>query len=402
MPKYSSYPSGSPAALADALLACRSGTTDKTLTVQDLLTALGLFATVTPAAGTDLAVVLRAGVPKLEALSDVVALAAGGSTGHNFLINGAFDVAQRATSYAATTTAAYGCVDRWYMKQATTAQVTFSQAAPSPALPGWSNCLKALLTGTSTGQIEWGEIIESIDVSAFQGQTVVLSFEAVKGSTWNPANLGVIVTTGTGVDQGLASLVAATWTGQANTLNTTKAPAAAWGQFTATVAIPSGCTEVAVRFTATPTGAAVDANSYLMITGVDIRPGSTAPAVRDSRPEALELLLCQRFLPAASGVNTFATGHSFTATDVLCDFYYPVTPRVTPTGLTAATAGADFQVWDGVGNVVACNALPTLNRASIRAATIRGTTATGLTAGRGSSLLGANANAKILLTGCEL
>lgn len=268
------------------------------------------------------------------------------SAAHNFLINGSFDFAQRATSYVGTTSGAYGCVDRWRMGQSGAANVTFSQAAPAPALAGYTNCLKVLLTGASANPIFWEQVVEPIDVSALQGQSVVLSFSVLKGPSWNPANLRVRIITGTVSGQSSASLDAGTWTGQANTLDTTVAPGAAWAVFSATVVIPAGCMELAVRFDATPTGAAVDANSYLMMTGVDLRVGTTAPASRDSRPMPLEVALCQRFYRRfttdASNDGYLASGVCHSATLALIPF--PLSAGMRKVPVLGYSALADLQV----------------------------------------------------------
>lgn len=192
----------------------------------------------------------------------------------HLVINGGFDVWQKATSYVVTTVLAFGGPDRWAAKQATTAQCTLSQAAPSPALAGSKNCLKLLLTGTSANAITLATAFETIDCVPYQGKDVCLSFKCLKGSTWNPASLAVQLFTGTGTDQSTSSLSSGTWTGSAAAINTTVSPTTAWVTYEVTGTIPSNATQIGIVLVATPTGAAVDANSYLMLTRVRIDPGN--------------------------------------------------------------------------------------------------------------------------------
>jgi hypothetical protein len=215
----------------------------------------------------------------------------------NLVINGRFDIWQKATSYALTTAFVFGGPDRWMAKQATTAQCTISQAAPSPALPGYKNCLKVLLTNTSTGTIQWMTAFETIDCTPFQGEDVVLSFKCLKGSTWNPTTLSVILYTGTGTDQATSSL--GTWTGSATLISTTVNPTSAWVTYELTCTIGATATQIGFTFLATPTGAAVDANSYLMMTGVRLEAGTKASDL-DSVPSPFEWARCRRHCQVAA------------------------------------------------------------------------------------------------------
>jgi hypothetical protein len=211
----------------------------------------------------------------------------------NLVINGRFDVWQKATSYALTTSFAFGGPDRWMAKQAASAQCTISQAAPSPALAGYKNCMKVLLTGTSTGGLAIASAFETIDCVPLQGKDVVLSFKAVRGSTWNPAALGVQIYIGTGTDQGTSSIGA--WTGTSLLVTGAPSPTTSWVTYEVATTIPSTATQIGIQFLATPNGAAVDASSYLMIAGVRLEPGSKASDF--DRPDfAIEMERCRRHL----------------------------------------------------------------------------------------------------------
>lgn len=305
----------------------------------------------------------------------------------NLLINGCFDVAQRGTSYVATITGAYGCVDRWYMGQQGTAQATFSQA--SAGLQGFSKALKLLLTGTSTGTAYFGQIIESVDVTRYQGRNVTLAVRAIKGSTFNPANVSAQISTGTGTDEGSASFLASTWTGSTTPLSSSFAPTTAWATYTLpNVAIPANATEMAVQFSAAPTGAAVDGNSYLMVTGIEVVDSTVAQASFTPRPFAEELALCQRYYERWShggGGNHLYVGIGRTSATTAAEVVVGFAPkRAVPT--FGSSPAADFLVQQATSSnaASALSMTATPNRAAISVTT------SGLTAGDAVNLLNTN------------
>lgn len=314
----------------------------------------------------------------------------------NLVINGAMQVAQAATSYVATTSLAYGCVDQWFMKQATLAEVTFSQAAPSPALPGFEYCLKVLLTGTSTGQISFGTIFESRDSIPYQGRRVKVIVRAVKGSTWNPANVEMRLWTGTGTDQSSANMIAGAWTGSAQSLSSTLTPTATWDEYTFDVTIPSTATQIGMELRATPTGAAVDANSYLMVTGFEIKEG-VSPF--EARPYEQELALCHRYLPGFNGLSDTFAGHEADATTGYIAVPFPVPARIAPTGITISNV-VHLTARHQAATIVATNVQ--FSRAGKRSAMLLVTVAAGLTAGNGWTTYLNDAAAKLLFTGAQL
>jgi hypothetical protein len=211
----------------------------------------------------------------------------------NLIINPQFDRWQKATSYAVTTSLAFGGPDRWAANQNTSAQCTISQAAPSPALPRFKNCCKVLLTGTSANLISLATAFETIDCTQWQGKDVVISFRAVKGSTWNPTFTNVRLFTGTGTDQATTSIGG--WTGSTTVVDSNVTHTTAWGRSEVTCTIPSTATQIGLVISFTPTGAGVDANSYLMITDVRIEAGSKASDF-DFRDVDRDFERCRRHL----------------------------------------------------------------------------------------------------------
>jgi hypothetical protein len=101
----------------------------------------------------------------------------------NPVINSQFSVAQRATTYALTTTAAYGSMDGWVALQATTASGIFNQVSDTAGNGATYNAkLGRNNAATTTGAITMAQAFESINSKPFAGKTVILSFYAKAGA----------------------------------------------------------------------------------------------------------------------------------------------------------------------------------------------------------------------------
>jgi len=260
----------------------------------------------------------------------------------NLVINGAFDIAQRNTTYALTTTFAYGCVDRWGFHQATTAACTASQAAVATSGVPFRYALKLQRTAaaTTTGVISATTAFETTDSVKYAGKQVTLSFWAKAGANYSASGgvLTLALITGTGTDQANAADPTGSWTGAATPVSVAQAVTTTWTRYSVTGTIATSATQIALRAYWTPVGTA-GADDSVYITGVQIEVGA---AVTDFefRPLSLELALCQRYyaaigtyglylgIPAGSGNNSRWSCISL-----------PVTMRTAPTLVITADAG---------------------------------------------------------------
>jgi hypothetical protein len=401
----SNFPGVSPAALTDLLAAIRGGV-GKTLTVSDLLAAISLLAASAPAQPGDIILANRAGAAVRLLVDDVLSLA----PKRNFLDNGSFDVNQRGVvTYNLTNALAYGSVDRWAAKMAGTAQGVLVWQQPS-SFTGVPNRVRLARNAASAqlGALSFTEVIETIDATKLAGKTVTLFWRAIAGANLSSAGslMNVAVAYGTGADQGLASFDAGTWTGQANALNTTQAIAPGGGAFSKTFAMPATATEIAVTFGFTPTGAA-GADDSIYVADAWLVEGSNPPNNFAPDPYALQLMRCQRFLPvwsAALGTGDRVDGYATSTTSSFPRFDFKVQPRKAPTGIQVSAFG-DFTVfaWKNSGNFAPTNLI--FSTAGVNHSQLTATTTAGsptLAAGDPTSLLMANANAKIIWTGAEL
>jgi hypothetical protein len=310
----------------------------------------------------------------------------------NVIINGAFDIWQRGTSFTGTTTGLY-TADRWEVRNGTTPTTrTVSRQSFSPGdiePPGIGDA-EFYIRNACTGSTSYLRINQRIeDVRKLAGSSVTLSF-------WARANGGASLQ---------AFLIQDFGAGGSSDVVTdvldVSAPSS-WERVTVTVNLPSMA------------GKTIGTSSYLYliiqlstvtdgnldIWGVQLEAGAVATPFRRNAPSIQgELAACQRYYWRASGGNTFAPyaqGFAGNATATQIFLQYPVTMRSNPTSIDFST----LQVNDGV-SVYPITAL-TLNQPSPFATFLTGSVASGLTAFRPYALGNNNSTSGFLGISAEL
>jgi len=165
--------------------------------------------------------------------------------------------------------------DRWFLYSLTnTSPITLSKQSSGSTQSPYCFRVQRSSTSTDVGNVNFTQIVESINALAYQGKTVTLSFQARAGANYSATGNVLVskVTTGTGTDEGSTSFAGGAWTGmnplsQNNTLTTT------WQKFKQTVTIPANAAEIAVSFSFTPVGTA-GAADYLEVNQVQLELGS--------------------------------------------------------------------------------------------------------------------------------
>jgi hypothetical protein len=284
----------------------------------------------------------------------------------NLLDNSAFNIYQRGTTAltGVNTTATYHA-DRWAgYANAGGASVTLTNVTSS--LPvDFSNGenVKRASSNANLQPIFLVQEIPSADVIPLQGQQVCVSAYLLAGANFSAASskITVQVITGTGTDQGLSSLLAATWTGQATTLNdSSQAITTTFVRYTPAVwcfTMPSSATEAAVQFGFTPVGTAGTDDSFT-ITGVQLEAvGQLAqnslsvgqPGPYEFRSKDWELYKAQRYFLQITEANSFfGFSAACTATNTITAAVdLPIPMRAAPTG--AITVGGFQAVINGAG-----------------------------------------------------
>jgi len=322
----------------------------------------------------------------------------------NLVYNGAMEVAQRGTSFTATTSNIY-TVDRFqWLVPGGGAEFAITQENDAP--DGLAKSVKIATTTTGTADLL------SIFRQRFEGQdTYHLAYgsSGAKSTTlsfWVKSNItgtfGVAViqhsTTQRGSYHHYTITAANTWqkvvvnipgdTGGASIYNQTmecsidwflsgvdtgSTPDGTWGARTTNQFLGTGTTELQSS-----------TNNYWQITGVQWEVGDVATPF-ERRPFGTELALCQRYfnrvvLGASAGEGFL--GFADTTTLVIAAYSAPVSMRAAPTLVTSGTA-ADYQIRRSGPAGTNCSAVPTIGaHDSVQNFRIQATVSSGLTGGQ--------------------
>jgi hypothetical protein len=300
-----------------------------------------------------------------------------GTVQANPVLNSAFQIAQRGTSFTVNNAQQY-VLDRWYAYTFNNATYSRQATGDTTNLPFIQYCMRVARNSgaTSTANLVTHQSMETINSIPFAGKTVTMSFYARKGANYSEANSQVTVylVSGTGTDQNYS----AGYTGAAYPINNQKATlTTTWQRFSFTGTIAATATELAPYFETTPVGTA-GAADYFEITGVQIDVGSVALPFRTYAGTIQgELSACQRYYwRTTGGYGNYAgygmgSGTSTTQAEILLPF--PVSMRTNPSIIefsqVAVTDTANLSAVTGI----------TLSYSNVNAAMIYPTVASGLT-----------------------
>lgn len=305
------------------------------------------------------------------------------------IINGNFDVWQRTTSQAITSSQEFSA-DRWRgVRGSGIAGYTISRQ-DGTGVYGSRYCARCQRTASNTSTnsfyLTYGGL-ETANSILLRGKKLTLSFYARKGADYSAANdtLTSIILSGTGTDEpaDLSYTGQATVATQSNTLTTS------WQKFTMTssAVIADTVNELTIAFSCVPVGTA-GAADYFEVTQVQLCAGSVAlPFMPKSFEE--ELRACQRYfrrINAESTYNHFLSGLVVNSTTASFSYTTNVSMRTAP---TFAYSG-NLRVYDPTTQAV--TALVTLSNSGKDSVQLNATVASGLTDGRGA-ILGANNDA---------
>ena len=262
---------------------------------------------------------------------------------HNYIINGAFDIWQRGTSF--TSSGVY-TADRFRQfhdgsgVSKTISRQTFSPNALNVAGFGEEEFFfryQVTSAGTSNTYHFVDVLVE--DVRTLAGQTATLSFWAKSAAT-SPIQANIIQNFGSGG----SSEVDTTFVSLANT-------STSWNRFIGTITIPSisgktvgAGSHIYIRFS-------MPANTTFTMDlwGVQLEAGSVAtPFKRNANSLQAELAACQRYYWQPKTHTSF-TAYSFSSTLTYCTVNLPVTMRATP---TFTLTNADIRISTPSGDLI--------------------------------------------------
>jgi hypothetical protein len=304
------------------------------------------------------------------------------AAGKNAIINGAFNVNQRA--FSSTTSTATFTFDR-YKTEFSGGTVTYSAQAFTPGaapVAGYesTNFLQVVTSGQSGAN--FALIDQKIeDVRTFAGQTVTISFWAKVASGTGKVGVAFEQNFGSG---GSATVVLAA--GDLTAITTS------WARYTVTAAISSvsgktiGTSSYLRLCLFTSAGTAVSSYSSIGVVnqtigfwGVQIEAGNVATAFQTATGTIQgELAACQRYYQRFTTGSAYGIIAGFGSATSTTFATAPVVPSVTfrtaPTTVDYSTLGLD----DGVNAVVAVTAFDCAG-STATTLNLRATTASGLT-----------------------
>ena len=312
------------------------------------------------------------------------------AAGKNAIINGAFNVWQRGTSFALTVSTTY-IADRWRAyRDGTGATLTASQQTFTPGtapVAGYEGTyflrFAQTVAGTGGSYNVFTQPIE--DVRVFAGQTVTLSFWA-KADASRSLGTNVIQNFGTGGSSAVY------------TSGTTASLTTSWQRFTTTVANPSiaGKTIGTNSLLDIRLDMPVNTTFTIDIWGVQLEASNTATAFQTATGTLQgELAACQRYYwrqTVSTNQPLAPTGGCATAAIADSALYFPVTMRLNPSSIEVSNVG--FYNW-GNGSIYESGTI-TSAAATLYAINLRYTHGSNVfTTGQSGALIGRAASSYI-------
>jgi hypothetical protein len=243
------------------------------------------------------------------------------AAGRNYLINGAMDFWQRATSSASL---GYVTADRWYINNA---GGTTTSSQETSIIPSVARYALKLTQSVSSAQVVAQQPLESQLAIPLAGQSIIVSaYVAASASTNFTIDLGQSTST----DVAAAGSWSFTSGTSQNVASTT------YVRVSQTFTVSGTSKSLMPRISMTSLGSG---NSFY-ISGVQMEIGSaTTLFTRASGTIANELASCQRYYFKDSKCAV-SDGYAQTATNIYSVYVYPTTMRTTPT--LTQTGAASF------------------------------------------------------------
>ena len=275
----------------------------------------------------------------------------------NMIINGAMQVAQRATSVTGYTAGGYYTCDRWFHdKDGSTGTFTMTQEADAPdgfknslkvncttaGSSGAYNAIQTRLESQDTAHLAYGTSSAKaitlsfwVKVSQTGNQQMNLIHHADAGSrqisfiytinqanTWEKKTVTFAGDTTRVGDDDNTNGFYLEWFLSSYSGRTGSSVLTSWGSYTNTA-----------RFEGATISIGDSTSDTWQITGVQLEVGSTATDF-EYRSYGEELALCQRYYSRSTtltGLNGAAIFHAFSTTEAWGGLQFPVTMRTTPT-----------------------------------------------------------------------
>jgi microcystin-dependent protein len=323
---------------------------------------------------------------------------------YNYVINGAFDIWQRGTSFTGAVT--QYCADRWKIgRTSNVSGYTLSRSTDTPLGFKYSAKLQRNSGDTQINRLDFTTNFETAGID-LAGKTITISFYAKKGENFSGTELAVYTASSSVNPESVTYNSGGAYnSGNANLEGSTNSVAftSSWARYSVQTTIASTANALQIRFGWNPSGTG-GADDSVYITGVQLEEGSYATAFRRNAPSIqAELAACQRYYYRVIGLGTqssFGSGMVNTTTQGLVYIPFPVTMRTAPSATLDTTGvAANYGIYSAPLNG-ALNAVPTSNTAyaSANGGTVSWTVASGAVAGQSVILTGRVSGAYIGFT----
>jgi len=313
----------------------------------------------------------------------------------NVLINGGFDIWQRGTSAAFTTSASTSFLaDRWSGYRGAAGS---TQSRVSAGLDGFQYAMRVQRDSGNTSVFRQyiGTSLETSTATKLANKPVVLSFYARAGANYSSASngLNVLLSSGTGTE---ANGVHVNFTSATSVVSTVATLTTSYQRFTYFATMPATSSQLLVQFDFAGVGTA-GADDYFEITGVQLEQ-NYQPTPFEQRPYGVELALCQRYFQrllngADHGNEMVVTVQATGSTGGYGFKALLMTMRTAPT-LTSSQSTDAFLCKSAGGNNLFMNAM-TFDLSTPRSFLLVIGVASGLAAGDASIVLANSVTAKI-------
>jgi hypothetical protein len=320
----------------------------------------------------------------------------------NPVLNSAFQIWQRGTSFALGASGGVYTADRWSFLNPGSGNFTISRQATGDTtnLPNIQYCVRLQRNSgqTATTANYLTQSMESINSIPFAGKTITVSFYARRGANYSATSnlFGINVESGTGTDQNINS----SFTGSTVVVSQTVALTTTWQRFSFTGTVAATATQLGYYFYYTPTGTAGAADFY-EVTGVQIDVGSTALPFRTNGATIQgELAACQRYFQVLGGLNGdgIGSGNVYSTTNAAINASLITSMRGTPSvALGTGAVVGDFDVYAANATNILATSISFQNPTTYGFRAIVGT-AGGLVAGNATEMKVQLNNQKIFIS----
>jgi hypothetical protein len=240
-----------------------------------------------------------------------------GALSPNVIINGAFDIWQRGTSFASERYTA----DRWFATNLAGTWARETSIVPS----GSQNSMK--FTASASGATYLFQAIETANAIQFAGQTVTLSAEVASNVSLT-SNIVLQFTTAVDTTMGESWTTLSPVSGGVITTSSTS-----FSRVSGTFSVPSTAKSLRVYIVT----ASMVSGNVVYYGEFQIEAGSVATPFRRNAPSIqAELAACQRYYiryTTAGGSSRIASGISTSTTNAASFFPLPVTMRTSPSSI---------------------------------------------------------------------